>query len=76
MQTIKPLNTYKKALIGCALFVPRINKEQYASIFVYIYDRKGTPKSSGAKRKITGIEKIFRFHRDLNSDLRIQGPEC
>ena len=46
------------------------------SIFIYIYLRSGTPKSSGAKKKIRGIEKMLRFHRDLNSDRRIQSPEC
>ena len=65
----------KKALIACALFVPRIHRK-IRSISTYIYVRSGTPNSSGAKRKITGIEKMLRFHRDFNSDRRIQSPEC
>ena len=59
MQTIKPLNTYKKALIGCALFVPRINKEQYA-VYLYTYmTGKGLQSLLGQREKQEALKKFL-----------------
>ena len=48
--------------------------ETILGIFIFIYLRNDIQKSSGAKIKITGIEQMLRFHRNLNSVRGIQNP--